>query len=123
MPRNSHIGRGGANSWKLRLTHRPWAGVRAELQAEEEKVAAREQEQRELEESLDVVRAELSRTEQARKDASIKVGSPAPHLTPPPGSEPSLGSCSDKFLSHFFLFCIHKNSQSNKNLANSFKVQ
>lgn len=60
----------------------PRAGVRAELRAEREKVAAREQEQRELEESLDVVRTELSRTEQARKDASIKVG-------PLPGSDPS----------------------------------
>lgn len=80
----------GVNSWKLRLTlHRP-AGLRGELRAEEEKVAAREQEQRELEESLDVVRTELSRTEQARKDASIKVGPPAPHWTPLPASEPSL---------------------------------
>lgn len=52
-------------------------------------MAAREQEQRELEESLDVVRTELSRTEQARKDASIKVGPPAAHWTPLPGSEPS----------------------------------
>lgn len=56
--------------------------MRAELRAEIEKVAAREQEQRELEESLDVVRTELSRTEQARKDASIKVRSPAPHQRP-----------------------------------------
>lgn len=67
-----------AHSWKLRLRLRPHPGVRAQLRAEEEKVAAREQEQRELEESLDVVRTELSRTEQARKDASIKVRSPAP---------------------------------------------
>lgn len=73
------MGRGVAHSWKLRLRLRPRPGVRAQLRAEEEKVAAREQEQRELEESLDVVRTELSRTEQARKDASIKVRSPAPH--------------------------------------------
>lgn len=46
-------------------------------------MAAREQEQRELEESLDVVRTELSRTEQARKDASIKVGPRAAHFLDP----------------------------------------
>lgn len=89
-PPNIHIRRGRANAWKLRLTVRPHAGVRTELRAEEEKVAAREQEQRDLEESLDVVRTELSRTEQARKDASIKVGPPAAEWTPLPASEARL---------------------------------
>lgn len=36
---------------------------------------AREQEQRDLEDTVDVLRKELNRTEQARKDASIKVPS------------------------------------------------
>lgn len=35
----------------------------------------REQEQRDLEDTVDVLRKELNRTEQARKDASIKVPS------------------------------------------------
>lgn len=60
---------------ELRQRSSDLTGVRSQLRAEEEKVAAREQEQRELEESLDVVRTELSRTEQARKDASIKASS------------------------------------------------
>lgn len=34
---------------------------------------AKDQERRELEETVDVLRKELNKTEQARKDASIKV--------------------------------------------------
>lgn len=36
---------------------------------------AREREQRDLEDTVDVLREDLNRTEQARKDASIKVPS------------------------------------------------
>ncbi|XP_039472905.1 protein CIP2A [Oreochromis aureus] len=51
------------------------SGLRAELRAEEEKVKEREQERRDLEETVDVLRKELNKTEQARKDASIKASS------------------------------------------------
>uniref|UniRef100_H2LD82 Cellular inhibitor of PP2A n=1 Tax=Oryzias latipes TaxID=8090 RepID=H2LD82_ORYLA len=45
------------------------------LQAEEEKVQEKETERRNLEETLDILRKELNKTEQARKDASIKASS------------------------------------------------
>ncbi|XP_076617785.1 protein CIP2A [Chaetodon auriga] len=51
------------------------AGLRDELRAEEEKVQEKERERRDLEETVDVLRKELNRTEQARKDASIKASS------------------------------------------------
>ncbi|XP_018534735.1 protein CIP2A isoform X1 [Lates calcarifer] len=51
------------------------AGLHAELRAEEEKVKERDQERRDLEETVDVLRKELNKTEQARKDASIKASS------------------------------------------------
>ncbi|KAA8580520.1 hypothetical protein FQN60_013478, partial [Etheostoma spectabile] len=47
-------------------------GLRGELRAEEEKVKEKDRERRELEETVDVLRKELNKTEQARKDASIK---------------------------------------------------
>uniref|UniRef100_A0A8D0AWP9 Cellular inhibitor of PP2A n=1 Tax=Sander lucioperca TaxID=283035 RepID=A0A8D0AWP9_SANLU len=50
-------------------------GLRGELRAEEEKVKEKDQERRELEETVDVLRKELNKTEQARKDASIKASS------------------------------------------------
>ncbi|XP_069368512.1 protein CIP2A isoform X2 [Paralichthys olivaceus] len=50
-------------------------GLRGELQAEEEKVKEKDQERRDLEETVDVLRKELNKTEQARKDASIKASS------------------------------------------------
>ncbi|TDG97584.1 hypothetical protein EPR50_G00227210 [Perca flavescens] len=50
-------------------------GLRGELCAEEEKVKEKDQERRELEETVDVLRKELNKTEQARKDASIKASS------------------------------------------------
>lgn len=49
------------------------SGLQGELRAEEEKVKEKDQEKRELEETVDVLRKELNKTEQARKDASIKV--------------------------------------------------
>lgn len=54
------------------------SGLRAELRAEEEKVKEKEQERRDLEETVDVLRKELNKTEQARKDASIKVTTGVP---------------------------------------------
>uniref|UniRef100_A0A3B3IBP9 Cellular inhibitor of PP2A n=1 Tax=Oryzias latipes TaxID=8090 RepID=A0A3B3IBP9_ORYLA len=53
----------------------PLAGLRVSLQAEEEKVQEKETERRNLEETLDILRKELNKTEQARKDASIKASS------------------------------------------------
>ncbi|XP_032360281.1 protein CIP2A [Etheostoma spectabile] len=50
-------------------------GLRGELRAEEEKVKEKDRERRELEETVDVLRKELNKTEQARKDASIKASS------------------------------------------------
>ncbi|XP_060950126.1 protein CIP2A [Limanda limanda] len=50
-------------------------GLRGELRAEEEKVKEKDQERRDLEETVDVLRKELNKTEQARKDASIKASS------------------------------------------------
>ncbi|XP_035475720.2 protein CIP2A [Scophthalmus maximus] len=50
-------------------------GLRGELRAEEEKGKERDQERRDLEETVDVLRKELNKTEQARKDASIKASS------------------------------------------------
>ncbi|KAK1884980.1 Protein CIP2A like [Dissostichus eleginoides] len=50
-------------------------GLRGELRAEEEKMKEKDQERRDLEETVDVLRKELNKTEQARKDASIKVSS------------------------------------------------
>lgn len=49
------------------------SGLRSELRAEEEKGKEKDQERRDLEETVDVLRKELNKTEQARKDASIKV--------------------------------------------------
>lgn len=51
------------------------SGLRGELRAEEEKVKEKDRERRDLEETVDVLRKELNKTEQARKDASIKVQS------------------------------------------------
>ncbi|KAK2859862.1 hypothetical protein Q5P01_004482 [Channa striata] len=51
------------------------AGLRGDLRAEQEKVKEKDQERRELEEMVDVLRKELNKTEQARKDASIKASS------------------------------------------------
>lgn len=48
-------------------------GLRSELQAEEQKLKEKDRERRDLEETVDVLRKELDKTEQARKDASIKV--------------------------------------------------
>uniref|UniRef100_A0A3P9KQJ6 Cell proliferation regulating inhibitor of protein phosphatase 2A n=1 Tax=Oryzias latipes TaxID=8090 RepID=A0A3P9KQJ6_ORYLA len=53
----------------------PLAGLRVSLQAEEEKVQEKDTERRNLEETLDILRKELNKTEQARKDASIKASS------------------------------------------------
>ncbi|KAM7369607.1 hypothetical protein PAMP_010917 [Pampus punctatissimus] len=50
-------------------------GLRCELRAEEEKGKEKDQEKRDLEETVDVLRKELNKTEQARKDASIKASS------------------------------------------------
>ncbi|XP_034427584.1 protein CIP2A homolog isoform X2 [Hippoglossus hippoglossus] len=50
-------------------------GLRGELRAEEEKVKEKDQERRDLEDTVDVLRKELNKTEQARKDASIKASS------------------------------------------------
>ncbi|XP_034061924.1 LOW QUALITY PROTEIN: protein CIP2A [Gymnodraco acuticeps] len=50
-------------------------GLRDVLRAEEEKMKEKDQERRDLEETVDVLRKELNKTEQARKDASIKASS------------------------------------------------
>ncbi|KAM9333613.1 protein CIP2A [Pholidichthys leucotaenia] len=50
-------------------------GLQAELRTEEKKLKQKEQERRDLEETMDVLRKELNKTEQARKDASIKASS------------------------------------------------
>lgn len=49
-------------------------GLRGELRAEEEKLKEKERERKDLEETVELLRKELNKTEQARKDASIKVG-------------------------------------------------
>ncbi|XP_030253957.1 protein CIP2A [Sparus aurata] len=59
----------------LQKKNRDIAGLQGELRAEEEKVKEKDQEKRELEETVDVLRKELNKTEQARKDASIKASS------------------------------------------------
>ncbi|XP_010767661.1 protein CIP2A homolog, partial [Notothenia coriiceps] len=51
------------------------SGLRGALRAEEEKMKEKDQERRDLEETVDVLRKELNKTEQARKDASIKASS------------------------------------------------
>ncbi|CAF93804.1 unnamed protein product, partial [Tetraodon nigroviridis] len=48
-------------------------GLRGELQAEEEKVKEKERERKDLEETVDLLRMELNKMEEARKEASIKV--------------------------------------------------
>ncbi|TNM96157.1 hypothetical protein fugu_015818 [Takifugu bimaculatus] len=50
-------------------------GLRGELRAEEEKLREKERERGDLEETVEVLRKELNKTEQARKDASIKASS------------------------------------------------
>ncbi|XP_071396317.1 protein CIP2A homolog L-like, partial [Centroberyx affinis] len=50
-------------------------GLRGELRAEQERGKEQDGERRELEETVDVLRKELSKTEQARKDASIRASS------------------------------------------------
>lgn len=49
------------------------SGLHAELRAEGEKGRRKDEERKELEETVDVLRKELNKTEQSRKDASIKV--------------------------------------------------
>lgn len=51
------------------------ADLRSELRAEEQRLKEKEQERRDLEETVDVLRKELDKTQQARKDASIKASS------------------------------------------------
>ncbi|XP_067433903.1 protein CIP2A [Thunnus thynnus] len=51
------------------------AGLRGELRAEEEKGKEKDQEKKDLEETVDVLRKELDKMEQARKEASSKVSS------------------------------------------------
>ncbi|XP_041817528.1 protein CIP2A [Chelmon rostratus] len=51
------------------------AALQGELRAEEEKLQEKDRERRDLEETVDVLRKELNKTEQARKDASIKASS------------------------------------------------
>ncbi|XP_054621531.1 protein CIP2A [Dunckerocampus dactyliophorus] len=59
----------------LQLKEDDIEGLRGELRAHGEKAREKEQERREMEEMLDVLRKELNKTEQARKDASIKASS------------------------------------------------
>ncbi|KAM9337139.1 protein CIP2A [Symphorus nematophorus] len=59
----------------LQQKHSDITGLRGELRAEEEKVKEKDQEIRDLEETVDVLRKELNKTEQARKDVSIKASS------------------------------------------------
>ncbi|KAM9713039.1 LOW QUALITY PROTEIN: protein CIP2A [Menidia menidia] len=49
--------------------------LRAQLRDEEEKVTEKEREKGELQQAVEAIKAELSQTEQARKDASIKASS------------------------------------------------
>uniref|UniRef100_A0A3P8UNK5 Cellular inhibitor of PP2A n=1 Tax=Cynoglossus semilaevis TaxID=244447 RepID=A0A3P8UNK5_CYNSE len=51
------------------------SGLHAELRAEGEKGRRKDEERKELEETVDVLRKELNKTEQSRKDASIKASS------------------------------------------------
>ncbi|XP_027860199.1 protein CIP2A [Xiphophorus couchianus] len=51
------------------------AGLHADLRSKEETLREKDQERRDLEETLDVLRKELNKTEQARKDVSIKASS------------------------------------------------
>ncbi|KAM4543691.1 protein CIP2A isoform 1-T1 [Fundulus diaphanus] len=51
------------------------AGLTADLRSKEEALKEAEQKRRDLEETVDVLRKELSKTEQARKEASIKASS------------------------------------------------
>uniref|UniRef100_A0A3B3TV87 Cellular inhibitor of PP2A n=1 Tax=Poecilia latipinna TaxID=48699 RepID=A0A3B3TV87_9TELE len=51
------------------------AGLHAELRSREETLREKDQERRDLEETVDVLRKELNKTEQARKDVSIKASS------------------------------------------------
>ncbi|KAK5599616.1 hypothetical protein CRENBAI_018413 [Crenichthys baileyi] len=50
-------------------------GLRADLRSKEETLKEKDQERRDLEDTVDVLRKELNKTEQARKDASIKASS------------------------------------------------
>ncbi|XP_026220160.1 protein CIP2A [Anabas testudineus] len=60
---------------EIQLKNSDIAGLREELRGEEEKLKEKDQERRDLEETVDVLRKELNKTEQARKDASIKASS------------------------------------------------
>ncbi|KAM8822837.1 protein CIP2A [Spinachia spinachia] len=51
------------------------AGLHADLRAQQEKLQEKDGERRDLEETVDVLRKELNKTEQARKEASIKASS------------------------------------------------
>lgn len=50
-------------------------GLRGELRGQEERGRAKEKEREELEETVDILRKELNKTELARKDASIRASS------------------------------------------------
>ncbi|XP_008306561.1 protein CIP2A [Cynoglossus semilaevis] len=64
-------------SLQLDLQHKnsDITGLHAELRAEGEKGRRKDEERKELEETVDVLRKELNKTEQSRKDASIKASS------------------------------------------------
>lgn len=48
-------------------------GLQHKVKVQEEKLKAREKEKTDMEETIDILRKELNRTEQTRKELSIKV--------------------------------------------------
>lgn len=51
-------------------------GLQQKIKIHEEKLKARQKEKADMEETIDILRKELSKTEQARKELSIKVSFP-----------------------------------------------
>ncbi|CAB1349865.1 unnamed protein product [Coregonus sp. 'balchen'] len=60
---------------ELQQRNRDITGLRGELRGQEERGRAKEKEREELEETVDILRKELNKTELARKDASIRASS------------------------------------------------
>ncbi|XP_055784362.1 protein CIP2A isoform X3 [Salvelinus fontinalis] len=60
---------------ELQQRNRDITGLRGELRDQEERGRAKEKEREELEETVDILRKELNKTELARKDASIRASS------------------------------------------------